>query len=72
MEASARPMAAFSLAVTAPAGGAGEDVSFMMNLPTAIEPDMHGAVLSFPSHAWHPSACHVRTVHGTDMHVTVA
>jgi hypothetical protein len=41
MEASARPMAAFTLAVSTGATWAAGDVfSFMMNLPTAIEPDM--------------------------------
>lgn len=39
MEASARPMAAFTLAASTTAAAA-EDVTFMMNLPTAIEPDM--------------------------------
>ena len=39
MEASARPMAAFSLAV-ATGSASSTAMSFMMNLPTAIEPDM--------------------------------
>jgi len=63
MEASARPMAAFTLALDSSgsehAEYAGGDVSFLMNLPTAIEPDMHraGKALGAPAAAPSSAAC---------------
>lgn len=63
LAASARPMAAFTLAVRAPsswpASGSASKISFMMNLPTAIEPDMirRGTALGQPGPANSSAAC---------------
>ena len=65
MNASARPMASFTLAVNAP--NSNSDVSFMMNLPTSIEPDMMrrgtalGAALSAASSAACLAACNAKS-----------
>jgi non-lysosomal glucosylceramidase len=62
MNASARPMASFTLAVSAASAApsnANNDISFMMNLPTAIEPDMvrRGSALGAAVGAESSAAC---------------
>lgn len=58
MEASARPMAAFTFAVASPPT-AGSNVSFMFNLPSAIEPDMvrAGKIIGNPTPAPSSTEC---------------